>query len=106
MTEDIAAGRSQKLYDEAAPEWRATVSADESRRILERVLARLGKVESRAFHSGTEQQSATGKLSGHSLEVVYQTTFERGTAMEKFTLLERDGRWLLAGYSVSSEALK
>ena len=106
VTDDISAGRDEKLYDEAAAEWRANVSADENKKILERVRTRLGKVESRAFHSGKEQQNASGRLSGHALEVVYQTTFERGTAMEKFTLLEREGRWLLAGYSVSSEALK
>ena len=106
VTEDIAAGRDAKVYDEAADEWRAAVSADDNSRALARVRERLGRVESRALHTGREQQSADPPLSGHTLELTYQTSFERGAAMEKFTLLERGGQWLLAGYSVDSDALK
>jgi hypothetical protein len=106
VTEDIAAGRSAKVYGEAAPEWRTAVTADENERNLSRVRERLGRVESRALHTGREQQSASPPLSGHTLELIYQTRFERGEAMERFTLLERDGRWLLAGYSVTSDLLK
>ena len=106
VTEDIAAGRDAKVYDEAAAEWRATVSAEESGRMLARVRERLGRVESRALHRGREQQSAPAPLSGHALELFYETRFERGTGMERFTLLERGGEWLLAGYSVSSDVLK
>ena len=106
VTEDIEAGRDAKVYAEAADEWRAAVTADENGKILSRVRDRLGRVESRALHTGREQQSADAPLSGHALELVYQTSFERGSAMEKFTLVERSGDWLLAGYSVSSDALK
>jgi hypothetical protein len=106
VTEDIAAGRNTKVYEEAAREWRVAVSADENERTLSRVRERLGRVESRALHTGREQQSASPPLSGHALELVYQTRFERGEAMEKFTLLERGGEWLLAGYSVTSDLLK
>ena len=106
VTEDVAAGRDAKVYEEAAPEWRANVSAEESARTLARVRARLGRVESRALHTGREQQSAPAPLSGHTLELVYQTRFERGNAMERFTLLERGGEWLLAGYTVTSDLLK
>jgi hypothetical protein len=106
VTEDIASGRDAKVYAEAADEWRTTVSADENRRILSRVRESLGRVESRALHTGHEQQSAAAPLSGHTLELIYQTRFERGSAMERFTLLERGGDWLLAGYSVSSDLLK
>ena len=106
VTEDIHAGRDEKLYEEAADEWRASVSADENRRRLEQVRERLGPVRGRSIHAGTEKESGTGRLAGHSLVVTYQTTFERANAMETFTLLERDGRWLLAGYTVTSDALK
>jgi hypothetical protein len=106
VTEDIAAGRDAKVYEEAAEEWRAAVSADENARLLTRVRERLGRVDSRVLHTGREQQSASAPLSGHTLELVYRTRFERGEAMEKFTLLERGGRWLLAGYTVSSDILK
>jgi hypothetical protein len=106
VTEEIAEGRDAQVYEEAAEEWRAAVSADENGRILARVRERLGRVESRSLHTGREQQSADPPLSGHALELLYQTRFERGNAMERFTLLERGGNWLLAGYSVSSDALK
>jgi len=106
VTEDIAAGRDEKVYAEAAEEWRAAVSSAENARMLSRVRQSLGRVESRALRSGREQQSAAAPLSGHALELVYATRFERGSATEKFTLLERGGEWLLAGYSVSSDLLK
>jgi Protein of unknown function (DUF4019) len=106
VTDEIAAGQDAEVYREAAEEWRAAVSEDENGKILARVRERLGRVESRALHTGREQQSADPPLSGHALELVYQTRFERGNAMEKFTLLERGGQWLLAGYTVSSDALK
>ena len=106
VTEDIAAARDRELYERAADEWRAAATPEESRDKLERVRTRLGRVQSRALHTGTERDVASGPLSGHSLVVTYQTTFERGTGMETFTLLERDGRWLLAGYTVTSDALK
>ncbi|HEV2802535.1 MAG TPA: DUF4019 domain-containing protein [Pyrinomonadaceae bacterium] len=109
VTEDIAAGRDQKVYAEAAEEWRARVSEEENRRILAQARERLGRVNSRAMHSGRQQQSALEGAhapAAQTLVVTYQTTFERGTAMETFTLLERDGNWRLAGYSISSDALR
>jgi hypothetical protein len=106
VTDDVAAGRDSKVYEEAAEEWRANVSAEESERMLSRVREKLGRVESRALHTGREQQSASPPLSGHTLELTYQTRFERGSAMERFTLVERGGRWLLAGYKVTSDALR
>ena len=106
VTEEIAAGQDARVYEEAAEEWRAAVSAEENGKILSRVRERLGRVESRALHTGREQQSADPPLSGHALELVYQTRFERASAMETFTLLERGGDWKLAGYYVNSDALK
>jgi len=106
VTEDIEAGRDAKVYEEAAPEWRSVVSADENARLLGRVRERLGRVGARTLHQGREQQSASPPLSGHTLELVYSTRFERGNGVERFTLLERGGDWLLAGYSVSSDLLK
>lgn len=106
VTADIESGHDAKVYAEAAAEWRATVTEDESARMLQRVRERLGRVRGRTLHTGREQQSATAPLSGHTLELVFRTQFERGDGMEKFTLLERGGEWLLAGYSVSSDALK
>lgn len=106
VTDDVAAGRDAKVYGEAAEEWREAVSEEENSRLLGRVRERLGRVEDRTLHTGREQQSASTPLSGHTLELQFNTRFERGAGMERFTLVERDGRWLLAGYSVSSDALR
>lgn len=106
VTDDVAAGRDEKVYGEAAEEWREAVSAEENARLLGRVRERLGRVEDRTLHTGREQQSASPPLSGHTLELHFNTRFERGAGMERFTLVERDGRWLLAGYSVSSDLLR
>ena len=102
VTEDIAAGRHEKIYQEAADEWRSSVSSEESQKTLEQVREKLGRVRSRAVYEGRQREEA----GGHTLTLIYQTTFERSTGMETFKLLEREGRWLLAGYTVTSDALK
>ena len=106
VTEDIAQGRYEKIYHESAEEWRRTVTPEQSKVILDRVRNNLGKVESRSFVSGREQQKESGDLPGHTLIVSYNTTFERAKGMETFTLVKRDGRWMLARYFVNSDALK
>jgi hypothetical protein len=45
-------------------------------------------------------------LKGHAFIVTYQTKFERGEGMETFTLIEQNGRWVLARYLATSTALK
>ena len=106
VTEDIAAGRDDKLYREAAEEWRRAATPDESRAATARVRERLGRIEGRTLYAGTEREGPGGDLPGHTLVITYQTKFERGTGMETFTLVERDGRWLLARYAVNSDALR
>jgi len=106
ITEDIAAGHFDKIYNDAAEEWQSAATPEQSRAGLERIRDRLGKVEGRTLYTGRERQGASGEISGRSLVVSYQTTFARGTGMETFTLVEREGRWLLARYFVSSDALK
>ena len=105
ITEDMAAGRYQKIYEESAEEWRRTTSEQKSDEFFKTLKAKLGNVKNRSYHSATESQ-AGGNLPGHSFVITYNTTFERGEGMETFTLLERDGRWLLAGYLVNSDALR
>jgi hypothetical protein len=52
------------------------------------------------------EQNMGGAKPGQTYIVQYQTAFERGEGMETFTLVERQGRWLLARYFVNSDALK
>ncbi len=112
--EDIDAGRYEKLYHEAADEWRNEAPLDESKATFQKLREKLGRVRTRDLQTSREEQTSTGPVPGHSLIVVYQATFDqtRGTppqpikGIETFTLLEHGGRWYLARYFVSSDALK
>lgn len=106
VTEDVAAGRDDKIYAEAAEEWRASVSEEENRLALERLRTRLGNVKTRSLRTGREQERSARDLPERTLHLVYATEFERAHATETFVLVERDGRWLLARYAVDSDALK
>ena len=98
----VAAGQDEKIYKEAAEEWRRASTLDETREFFKTLRTRLGNVKTRAYHTARGEQA----MNGQSLNVQYQTSFERGEGMETFTLVERDGRWLLARYFVNSAALK
>jgi hypothetical protein len=112
--EDIDAARYEKLYNEAADEWRQAATLDQSKATFKTLHDKLGNERARELQTAREEQTSTSPISGHSLVVVYQTTFDqtRGTppqpvkGMETFTLLEHGGRWYLARYFVTSDALK
>jgi hypothetical protein len=111
ITSDLSRGDYEKIYAEAAEEWRQTARPDASRAHLERIRSALGNVLSRAQLSAQERDNASGgsssgDLTGHTLTVSYNTKFERADAIETYTLVERSGRWLLARYAVNSNALK
>ena len=106
LTENYAEGRFAEIYAEAADEWRASASADESRAALERARERLGRVVSRATVRASVQESGAGTNGARAVSVNYNTKFERADAHESITLVERDGRWQLARYTVNSDALK
>ena len=99
---DIAEDRYEKIYNEAAEEWRQATTLEQSNATFKTLKDKLCNVKSRSFHSATEQDAT----SGHSFVITYATSFERAEGMETFTLVERDGNWLLARYFVNSEALK
>ena len=106
LTEHLTERRFAEIYAEAADEWRAAATADQSRATLERARETLGHVVSRAPVRAAEQQNSSGELRGHTLSLIYNTKFERADAIEQITLVERDGRWQLARYTVNSDALK
>jgi hypothetical protein len=106
LTEHLAERRFAEIHAEAADEWRAAATADASRAVLERARETLGRVVSRAPVRAAEQQNSSGELRGHTLSLTYNTKFERAEAIEQLTLVERDGRWQLARYTVNSDALK
>jgi hypothetical protein len=104
--EDIDAGRYEKLYHEAADEWRNDTTLDESKATFQKLRDKLGKVRTRDLQNAREEQTSTAPIAGHSVVAFYQTSFEQGSGMETFTLVERGGRWYLAKYYVTSNALK
>jgi hypothetical protein len=105
ISDDIANERYEKLYKEADELWRQAVTLERSNEVFKQLHERLGKVDNRVLHSATEQTNSGGPLKGHAFIVIYQTKFERGEGMETFTLIEKDHKWLLARYVVSSTAL-
>jgi hypothetical protein len=103
VSADINEGRYEKIYNEASAEWKQTTTLEQSNAIFNRLKTNLGNVKGRTYQTArAEEQSA----SGQTLVVRYHTSFERGEGMETFTLIERDGHWLLAKYFVTSDALK
>ena len=104
--DDIDAGRYDKLYNDAASEWRSQSSAADSQATLQMMNAKLGKARTRTQETAREEQTSTAPVAGHSVTVIYQTTFDRGEGIETFTLIEHDGHWALAKYYVSSSALR
>ena len=104
--EDIDAGRYDKLYQEASDEWRAQSSVEDSKATFQKLRDRLGNARTRTQETAREEQTSTGPVAGHSVTVIYQTTFDRGEGIETFTIVDRSGRWALAKYYVSSSGLK
>jgi len=104
--QDIDAGRYEKIYNDAGDEWRKDATLEESKATLQRVHDKLGREQVRNLDTAREEQTATAPVPGHSLIAVYQTQFERGDAMETFTLIEHGGKWSLAKYFVTSTALR
>ena len=106
ISEEIAAERYEKIYNDASELWRQDATVEQSAATFKTLRAKLGSVESRTLQSATEQQNSSGPLKGRAFIITYRTKFQNAEGMETFTLVERDGRWLLARYFVNSTALK
>jgi hypothetical protein len=106
ISEEIAAERYDKIYNEASELWRQDATLEESIAAFKTLRTKLGLIENRMLQSATEQQNSGGPLKGRAYIITYRTKFQNGEGMETFTLVEREGRWLLARYSVNSTALK
>ena len=105
VSDDIVNERYEKIYNEASDLWRQAATLDQSIEVFKKLRVKLGRVENRTVNSATEQNNSGGPLKGHAYIVTYQTKFEHGEGMETFTLIEQNGRWLLARYFVNSTSL-
>jgi hypothetical protein len=104
--DQIAQERYEQIYTESSDLWKQDVTLEQSNEVFKTLRTKLGKVESRSLNSAREQQNSGGVLKGHVFILSYETRFERGEGMETFTLIEDNGRWLLARYFVNSTALQ
>jgi hypothetical protein len=104
--EQIAQERYEQIYNESSELWKKQVTLEQSNEVFKTLRTKLGRVESRDLNSALEQENSGGVLKGHVFILSYETHFERGDGMETFTLIEENGRWLLARYFVNSTALK
>ena len=102
----IAQERYEQIYNESSERWKQDTTLEKSNEIFKTLQTKLGRVETRSLNSAVEQDNSGGVLKGHVFILSYETHFERGDAMETFTLIEENGRWLLARYFVNSTALK
>jgi uncharacterized protein DUF4019 len=105
ISDDIAAERYDKVYGESSELWKRDATPEQSAQVLKALNTKLGKVESRVLNSASEQNNSGGPLKGHAFILTYQTRFQRGDAMETYTLIDEGGRWRLARYQVNSTAL-
>ena len=104
--EHIAQERYEQIYNESSELWKKDVTLEQSNEVFKTLRTKLGRVETRSLNSAIRQENSGGVLKGHVYIVSYETHFERGDGMETFTLIEENGRWLLARYFVNSTALK
>ncbi len=104
--EQIAQERYEQIYSESSELWKKDVTIEQSNEVFKTLRTKLGRVETRSLNSAIRQENSGGVLKGHVYIVSYETHFERGDGMETFTLIEENGRWLLARYFVNSTALK
>lgn len=105
VRDDIAAERYEKIYNESSELWKEAASLEQSIATFKTLRTKLGTVENRTFQSAVEQENSGGPLKGRVFIVTYRTKFQNGEGMETFTLVERNGQWLLARYFVNSTAL-
>lgn len=104
--EQIAQERYEQIYNESSELWKKDVTLEQSNEVFKTLRTKLGRVETRSLNSAIQQENSGGVLKGHVFILSYETDFERGDGMETFTLIEENGRWLLARYFVNSTALK
>lgn len=98
--------RYEQIYSDSSDLWKRDVTLEQSNEVFKTLRSKLGKVENRSLQSAAEQMNSGGPLKGHVFILSYETRFERGAGMETFTLIEDNGRWLLARYLVNSTDLK
>ena len=97
----FSGGDFSSIYAEGSPKLRESVSQEKFVDFLAAVKKRLG----RRVAWTRDSHSVRWLRDGAYMTIVYVSRFELGEAGERFTLIEHEERWLLAGYRISSELL-
>jgi len=91
-----------QIVDDADEGFRHSgTSRDELMHFLQAVHTKLGN----AGESSLTNITVNATTGGTFVITVYQTKFNRGEAIEKFTWMKRSGELFLYGYSIQSNAL-
>lgn len=97
----MTSGAYAEIVRSAAPEFQKGTTEIDFAKAIESVRAHLGVWQS----SEQPTWNVFVGTSGHTVTLVYNSHFERGTATEEFVWRVQHGRPALAGYHVKSSAL-
>ena len=90
-----------QIYSEASDDLKKTAREQEFVNLLSAIDRKLGPMKT-AADNGWKVDFNTA---GTTITLSFKTEFERGTGVETFVYRMRDGRPLLAGYHINSNAL-
>jgi uncharacterized membrane protein len=98
----IDEGNYGESWAQAAEYFRANVSEDQWKRMVEPVRKPLGNVLSREVKTSTYTTEAPGAPDGHYVIIQFDTSFEnKRSAVETVTpMLDSDGLWRVSGYYI------
>jgi len=99
--EMMSAGQFEQIYAQSDDSFKKAYTAEDLTRLLSAVAGKLGVVKT----SGSDGWNVVYTPSGTSITLRYTTQFEHGTGAETFLYRVADGRALLAGYHIDSNAL-
>jgi opacity protein-like surface antigen len=99
--EMMSAGQFEQIYAQSDASFKKATTSEDLTRLLSAVNRKLGVVKT----SGSDGWNVGFTPSGTSVTLRYTTQFERGTGAETFLYRFADGKALLAGYHVNSNAL-
>ena len=89
------------IYDGSSPDMQKATAKEDFIKFVSAVHRKLGDFQS-GKTSGWNDTVATG---GHFLMLSYAATYEKGDATENFKFQIKDGKAILTGYQINSNAL-
>ena len=98
--EQLNAGKFQEIHNQAGSEWKGAITGADAVKLFAAVRTKLGEFKSRK-QSGWRVNYGQGK----TIVVQYESQFERGTAVETFTLKRSGEEAQMIGYNINSNAL-